>query len=358
MNPIRFGMVGGGWRTQFYLRIAQALPHRFHVEGVVVRDAAKGRQFEVVWGVPTHRTLDELLRASTLRFVVVSVPRTQVAELLFALAERAMPTLVETPPAPDLATLTAEHELTQRGASIQVAEQYHLQPHHAARLAFVRSGKLGTVTQAHVSVAHDYHGISLLRKFLAITYENVSISARRFDSPLVAGPSRDGPPTGEHLGPSRRVIASFDFGEKLGVYDFTDQQYFSWIRTPHVLVRGERGEIHDMQVRYLQDFRTPVTLELVRQDTGQDGNLEGYYHRGILAGSEWLYRNPWIPARLSDDEIAIATCLDKMEQYAAGGVSFYSLAEASQDHYLSLLLKQALETSEVVRSTQQVWARS
>ena len=94
----------------------------------------------------------------------------------------------------------------------------------------------------------------------------------------------------------------------------------------------------------------------MRQDTGQNGNLEGYYHRGILAGSEWLYTNPWMPARLSDDEIAIATCLDKMAQYVAGGPSFYSLAEAAQDHYLSLLMQQALETSQVVHSTQQVWA--
>lgn len=356
MNPIRFGIVGGGWRSQFYLRIAQALPQRFHVAGMVVRDEAKGRQLQAVWGVPTYRTLDDLLHAAPLRFVVVSVPRNQVAQLLFALAGKAMPTLVETPPAPDLPTLIAEHELTRSGAKIQVAEQYHLQPQHAARLALVRSGKLGTVTQATIAVAHDYHGISLLRKFLDISYENVSIHARSFVSPLVAGPDRNGPPTTEQRGSSRRVIATFDWDEKLGIYDFTDEQYFSWIRTPHVLVRGERGEIHDMQVYYLQDFQTPVTLELVRQDTGQNGNLEGYYHRGILAGSEWLYTNPWMPARLSDDEIAIATCLDKMEQYVAGGPSFYSLAEASQDHYLSLLMQQALETSQVVHSTQQVWA--
>lgn len=126
MNPFRFGMVGGSWRVHFYLRIAQALPQRFRVEGVVVRDAARCRQFEATWVVPTYRALDDLLHASvsTLRFVVVSVPKTHVAELLFARARHAMPTLVETPPAPDLPTLTSENELTQRRAKIQVAAQY------------------------------------------------------------------------------------------------------------------------------------------------------------------------------------------------------------------------------------------
>jgi hypothetical protein len=32
----------------------------------------------------------------------------------------------------------------------------------------------------------------------------------------------------------------------------------------------------------------------------------------MLAGEEWIYKNPFIPGRLTDDEIAIATCLKKM----------------------------------------------
>ena len=56
---------------------------------------------------------------------------------------------------------------------MQVAEQYAFQPLHAARLAFIRAGKLGEISQVQVSVAHGYHGISLIRKFLGIGYENV-----------------------------------------------------------------------------------------------------------------------------------------------------------------------------------------
>ena len=73
--------------------------------------------------------------------------------------------------------------------------------------------------------------------------------------------------------PSEQVIATLDFDGRLGVYDFTEDQYFSWIRSHRVLVRGERGEIHDTTVRYLEDATTPVTLELRRHAIGQDGDL-------------------------------------------------------------------------------------
>lgn len=49
-----------------------------------------------------------------------------------------------------------------------------------------------------------------------------------------------------------------------------------------------------------------------------------------MAGEQWVYENPFIPGRITDDEIAIASCLEKMNDYAKGGQDFYSLAEASR----------------------------
>lgn len=356
MNPISFGIIGGGWRAEFFLRIARSLPERFRVGAMMVRDEAKGRLLEEVWGVKTYRSVDGLLAVSDLQFVVVSVPRAVCPEMLRHLARRGMPALAETPPAPDLEGLIAVHELAERGARIQVAEQYQFQPLHAARLSIARSGKLGRVSQAQVSAAHGYHGVSLLRLFLGVGFESATIRARRFVSPIVAGPGRAGPPAAESVTDSVQVIAQLDFDGRLGVYDFTGDQYFSWIRSPRLLVRGERGEINNLDVRYLKDYLTPVEFELKRVNAGEGGNLEGYYLKGILAGEEWVYRNPFVPGRLTDDEIAVATCLEKMAAYAAGGPGFYSLAEASQDHYLSLLIDQAAQSGEAVVATRQPWA--
>ncbi|WP_104178272.1 hypothetical protein [Cryobacterium sp. Y50] len=63
------------------------------------------------------------------------------------------------------------------GALIQVAEQYHLEPMLSSQIAVARSGILGTVREASVSVCHDYHGMSVLRRMLGIGFENATITA-------------------------------------------------------------------------------------------------------------------------------------------------------------------------------------
>jgi len=357
MSAVQFGIIGGaGWRAQFFLRVAAALPERFQVAGMVVRDQAKARRQESKWGVRTYRDLEAMLQATDPLFVVVSVPWAAAPAMLRALAGRGVPALCETPPAPGVDELIEMHELVRGGARIQVAEQYIFQPLHAARLAVACSGKLGEVTQAQVSAAHGYHGVSLIRHLLSVGFDPPRISAFQFTSPIVAGPGRDGPPAEEKIGDSVQTIAIMDFGDKLGVYDFTGDQYFSWIRSPRVLVRGEKGEINNTALRYLLDYLTPVEVELRRSDAGADGNLEGYYHKGILAGDEWVYRNPFVPARLSDDEIAVATCLAGMAEYVRGGPEFYSLAEAAQDRYLDLMIAQAVETRAELTCARQPWA--
>jgi hypothetical protein len=357
-RPSVFGIIGGsGFRAQYYLTIAQALPDRFQVGGMVIRDEAKRREMEKKWHIPAYATLEEMLSQHTFDFVVVSVSKTASADYLLKLADKNIPALAETPPAPDMQGLLLLHErLTLQGAKIQVAEQYAYQPMHAARLAIARSGRLGAITQATVSVSHAYHGISLLRQALGVGYEEARIRAMRFMSPLTAGPDRQGPPREEKTVMSQRDLAWLEFGDKLGVFDFTMNQHRSWIRTNHISIRGERGEIFDNRLNVLADFNDPLHLELKRVNKGEEGNLEGYFLQGILAGESWVYRNPFAPARLYDDEIAIAKMLERMGAYAAGGPSFYGLPEASQDHYLGMLLEQAIATGETVTAIRQPWA--
>ena len=86
------------------------------------------------------------------------------------------------------------------------------------------------------------------------------------------------------------------------------------------------------------------------------GNHEGHVLRGLIAGDEWLYTNPFEPARLSDDELAIADLLTRMAARAGGGPSVYDFAEAAQDHYLQLLIQQSAREERSVRSTPQPWS--
>ena len=41
MKPYVFGVVGGGWRTEFFLRVATDCPERFRLTGAAVRNPKK-----------------------------------------------------------------------------------------------------------------------------------------------------------------------------------------------------------------------------------------------------------------------------------------------------------------------------
>ncbi|MFD1179474.1 Gfo/Idh/MocA family protein [Paenibacillus puldeungensis] len=358
MDKIRFGIIGGGWRAEFYLRIAKALPERFEVAGIWVRDEEKSRELGGKWGVPTTSRLEDFLVQARrdYSFVVLSLTKVVTPEFLVRLAAEGIPVLTETPPAVDMEGLLRLYESVGPEAKIQVAEQFMFQPMHAARLAVAKSGLLGEVSHVQVSAGHGYHGISLIRHLLGVGFDEAEISGQRIVSPLIQGPGRNGLPSAEAVITSEQDIALIRFGDRTALFDFTYDQYFSPIRRHRVLVRGLRGEIEGTEIRYLRDFRTPVYVQLRRVDAGHGSSLEGYYHQGVLAGAEWVYVNPFGPARLSDEEIAIATSLERMGRYVQGGPACYSLAEASQDQYLTLLMLEAIKSGKTVKSTHQPWA--
>lgn len=359
-KPATFSIIGGsGFRAQYFLRIAQALPEQFRISGMVVRDESKGRDMEEQWHVATYRNLEQLLANEQPDFVVLSVSASAAFDYMVELTERGIPVLAETPPAPNLDGLYQVYDkLVRHGARIQVAEQYQFHPVQEARTAIIQSGQLGSVNQVTVSITQFYHAVSLIRKMLGVRFEEVKIKAMRFESNWVAGPNRSGPPTEDKLVKSERDLAWLDFGGKLGIYDFTKDQHRSWTRSNHMSIRGERGEIFDNRISIQDASCTQIQSELKRINKGEYENAEGYFLKGIMAGERWVYENPFMPARLYDDEIAIAACLKKMADYAAGGPSFYGLPEASQDHYIGMLIQQAIESGETVVSVRQPWAES
>ena len=163
-----FGLVGTGWRSSVFLRMAYLMPDRFRATGVVARRADSGAIVEQDWGLPTFRTVDELLTVERPDFVIVSVPWQVTPELTRRLVEQGIPVLAETPPAPDLPGLHALWSDVGDTGLVQVAEQYPFMPLHAARLAVVESGVIGKPTSVLVSSTHLYHAVALMRQFLSV----------------------------------------------------------------------------------------------------------------------------------------------------------------------------------------------
>ncbi len=356
MKGFEFAVVGAGWRTDFFLRVAAALPE-MRVCGVVARSEASRQEVTSDWGVPCFASIQELMQGARPSFVIASVSAEAMPQVCIELAEHGIPVLAETPPATDLDGLLRLYEtLKQVGARVQVAEQYWAQPLHAARQAIVDSGVLGPVNQVNLSVCHGYHAMSLIRRLLGVGFDDATIRGQRFTSRVVAGPDRSGPPTEEQVVAVETDYASLDFGNRIGIYEFCLPQYRSWIRGQRVCIRGERGEIVDDRVTRLKDEVTPIASRLVRHEAGRNGNLEGFHLKAIQYQDDWVYRNPVSPARLSDEEIAVATCLRAMQGFVESGRSFYSLEEASQDQYLALTCTRAIESGNAVRTEKQLWA--
>ena len=75
----------------------------------------------------------------------------------------------------------------------------------------------------------------------------------------------------------------------------------------------------------------------------------------VRLGDRVLWRNPFGDARLSDDELAVATALRAMRRFVTEGVPFYGIADAAEDQYLSELVHEAARTGRLMRSGDRAW---
>jgi predicted dehydrogenase len=354
---VRIGLIGAGWRSEYYLRIAAELPWLFDIATVLTASQQSADRLSADWAIPTTTDLSEFRAQGPYDYVVVSVPRAVAPELIHTLSAADIPVLTETPPARDRESLRALWSAIG-GAPVQVAEQYRFQPQHSARLAVAASGALGIVHAAEVSVAHEYHGVSLIRAALGIGFEPVEVTARLIPDRVVAARGRDGWFDRPDLIDAPRTWALLRFDAGIGIYDFADEQYVSPIRSRHITIRGTEGELRDDTVHHLAEAGRSVTLSLARESTGIDGDLEGSFLRRIALGAEVVYENQFIGARLNDDELAVAEVMVKMAHFARTGEPFYSLADGCHDHYLGLLMAESAQSGRAVSSSPQPWSDS
>jgi hypothetical protein len=327
------------------------------VTGVVTRTAERGGQVESEWAVPTFRSVADLLRHERPDFVAAAVPWAAMPDAVRAVAHHRMPVLAETPPAPDLDGLRSLWSDVGGTGLVQVAEQYRLMPTHAARAAVVRDGVLGEPTSVQISSTHLYHAVSLIRGYLGIGFEPAQVTAQKFTAPL-ADPltARNGWTGDDTPRPRETTIATIDFDGRTGLYDFTDNQWWNPLRARRIVVRGSHGELVDDRVVRLVDPVTPVESALVRRQTGIDLNLELLDLKHISFDGRVVYRNPFAGSGLSDDDIAVADILYRTGAWARDdGPPPYPLAEACQDHLISIAIGDSLRTGGPVSTTKEDW---
>jgi predicted dehydrogenase len=345
-----FALIGSGWRAMMFLKVARELG-TVRCRGVVVRTT---RHLDV----PTFTSLDACLQELSVDFVLTATPRHVTPRVIAEAVNRGIPVLAETPPAPDLDGLRALWSAVGDSGLVQVAEQYPMMPSHAARAALVAAGTIGTPTQVQVSSTQQYHAVALIRGLLTAGRGPATVRATRFTAPLVNPLSRTGWTDDAEAHPTTTTIATLDFGDgRSGVYDFTEQQTRNQLRFRRLTVRGSAGELHNDEVVRMTGPRTLVRTPLVRRQTGYDLDLIGYDTEHISLGSEVLYRNPYRGRRWMDDEIAMATLLERMANWVRGeGPEPYALAEGAQDQQLALAIEDSADTDTTVTTTREAWS--
>lgn len=354
-GPYTFAVVGAGWRSQFFARLAAAAPERLAVVGALVRsDDAAARL--APWGVRTVRTTGELLALAP-DVVVPAVPWPVTPGVVRELVAAGAKVLAETPPAPDLDGLRALWHDVGASGLVQVAEQYARMPGHAARLAVIGSGAIGRPNAVEVHSTHLYHAVSLIRTMLGTGLADVSVTARAFTAPLVDPLSPRGWVADPRPVPRTTTLATLDFGDgRYGLYDFVENQWWNPVLSRRLVVRGSLGEIADDTVTRWTDDGA-VTSPIVYRRTGVDLNLEGNDVVHAAFDGRVVYRNPFAGTRLSEDDVAVADHLEATGRWARDeGPAPYPLAEGCQDHAISLAIGQSARTGADVRVTREAWA--
>ncbi len=358
MSASRFGVVGTGWRAQFFLRLAALLPDRLEVAGIVVHSPESARRTAATWKLPIFEDIDALLAAGPVDFVISSVTWEANPGVVTELVKRGVRVLSETPPAPDVEGLRELWAEVGSSGLVQVAEQYLMLPGHAARKAVVAGGAIGRPTSVQVSSTHGYHAVSMIRGLLGNPYQ-ATVSAQTFSAPLVDPISRDGWTDDNTEKQAVTTLATLDFGDgRMGVYDFTDNQWHNPLRSRRIVVRGTQGELVDDEVVRLAGEHTILRTRVERRQVGYDLDLDGYDTDHISFDGQVVWRNEFFGKRLADEEIAIATLLVRTAAWARGeGPEPYPLAEACEDQMISLAIDASLAQGGPVLTTTEAWAR-
>ncbi len=363
MERIRFIIVGSGWRSLYYVRIAKALPKQFELCAMLCRTQEKASRMASENGIyaTTSETECILMKPDV---VVVVVNKPSIAEVSMHWLDLGFCVLSETPAALDVENLERLWTLHLGGAKLVVNEQYRRYPSLKSLIAVADSGILGGRSCLNISIAHEYHGASLMRALLGIPQnEQFSVSSKVFEFPTTETLTRYDSFVDGRVSQKKRFVATFEFESgKVAFYDFDSEQYRSPIRRNTVKLQGVRGEIVDYKVHYLDSGNRGVSSDIVvssrkvRTESSNPNLCEFDEVTKVMFEDSILYSPPFGLCGLSEDETAMATMLRDAALYGKDlGPSPYPLEEALQDAYTMVLMQKALEKGIEIRSYRRAW---
>ncbi len=357
----RFVIVGSGWRSLYYVRIAKALPEEFELCAMLCRTGEKAEKMATEHSIYTTTSIEECINMQP-DFVVVAVSKASIADVSKEWMNYGFTVLCETPASLDVEVLRELWQLHLDGKKLVVAEQYIYYPRYQAMLDVLNKNIIGEPDCINISLAHEYHGASLIRAFLR---ENVAtsftISAKTYEFPTVETMNRYEKIMDGRQAMKRRTVATIEFADgKVAWYDFDSEQYRSPIRKNFVKVQGCRGELMNDEVFYLDENNEPCygKLEVAeRLVATKDPNPNLHTVREIekiTFNDENIYEPVFGLCGLAEDENAIAKIMQRAAEYDPE-FARKALQNALQDAYMAILMQRAVDSGEKICSEPEIW---
>ncbi len=366
MKKHRFIIVGSGWRSLCYVRIAKALPEVFDLCAMLCRTEEKAQRMARENDIYTTTSIEECKDMKP-DFVVVVVNKTSIADVSKEWMGYGFTVLCETPAALDTETLNELWTEHCAGGRLMVAEQYIYDPVYQTQLQLLGRGLIGEPSFLHRSLAHEYHGASLMRAYLGVDAGAAfTVSAKTYAFPTVETMSRYEKFTDGRVAEKKRTVGTFEFADgKVAVYEFDSEQYRSPIRNNYVKLQGVRGEMKDNAFYWLDEENEPRKARLIASEVSftrdsDNPNLqvgsECECIRLVQEGAEdqVLYQAPFGLRGMTSEEGTMALLMVQAAEYDREQAG-QNLRDALQDAYMAVLMKQAVETGEVVASKVQSW---
>ncbi len=342
MSKIRYAVVGSGWRSLFYIRIAKALPEMFELTALLCRSREKAERFRKDYGIRTV-TCDQEVIDSDPDFIVSAVSENSIAETAARWMQYGLPVLSETPAGLSFEQLEMLWDLYEKSrCRIQIAEQYPFYPRYDSMIRLARSGMLGEPVSLDISAMHGCHAAGMIRCLLGTGLEEAGITGKSFLLPVTETRTRYEVLTSGIVSRKEQIHAVLEFESgKAAFYDFLPEQYRSPIRNRVLRLRGTRVKLLNNMVYYLDENNLPHQAPLVIKSDPSTGEVLSVSLQG-----QTLYSPVFGVCRLPEDETAIARMLAGMKEYVNGGREVYPFSSALEDAYLALLMSSSGTTSD------------
>ncbi len=323
---VDFVLFGTGWRAEFYMRIAEASP-LFKLNAIYTRSEERRKEIEKR-GFKVFTSIDEtLIEAHDM--AVIASGNDGLIPLLDNLNERGTTIACET----SFLKLN-DNELDYISSNINgyALEQYWHTPLYGSIKEALPL--IGDIESVYLSALHNHHAASIARYIFKDEVIKDIRTISETNARCIKTGSRAGREISNEMQDYKRKITQIEYASgKIFINDFSSNQYHSAIIPSRIEIRGAKGVITERGVSYVKDNGYVATLPFIFH-RGSDKINEPMTLSHVTLGERETFINPFYPALLNDDEIAIAAMLNEIKERR----NTYSIKDAVEDAKLGKLL--------------------